>query len=279
MSVGTANAKHETLLAQLKDAVESLVSTDRWQAWLRVAARFRIYSLHNQWLILMQRPDATRVAGYRTWPEFGRHVRRGEHGIAIFAPMTRKVTDEETGEERLAVRGFRVVHVFDVAQTDGDPLPELEFPAVRLSDDGLMDRLVAAAEQAGLELAEADPEEANGARGWLDLPDKQTITLVSGYPTSSRARTLLHELAHYSDEELTHESVRAVGRTVPEVVAESAAYIVGTGLGIDMTDASSVYVASWIREASPTSLEMVAARTLDTAARLDQLVSTVFVTA
>ena len=279
MSVGTVNAKHETLLAQLKNAIESLVSTDRWQAWLRVATRFRTYSWHNQLLILMQRPDATRVAGYRTWPEFGRHVRRGERGIAIFAPMTRKVTDEETGEERQAVTGFRVVHVWDVAQTDGDPLPELELPAVRLSDESLMDRLVAAAEQSGLELAEADPDEADGARGWLDLPDKQTITLVSGYPVSSRARTLLHELAHYSDAELTHGSVRALGRVVPEVVAESAAYIVGTELGIDMTDASSHYVASWLREASPASLEMVAGRTLDTAERLDRLVTAVFVTA
>ena len=276
MSVGTVNAKHEALLTKLLEQVENLISSGQWQSWLKVAARFRKYSFHNQLLILAQRPDATRVAGYRAWMELGRHVRKGEKGIAIFAPLTRKVTDDETGEERRAVTGFRIVHVFDLSQTEGEPLPEPEFPAVQLDDEAVMKRLVEATEKAGFQLVDAEPEEADGARGWFDLRGRATITLVTGYPTASRARTLLHELAHSCDPELTFESANGLGRTIPEVVAESAAYIIGTGLGIEMSDASTFYVASWLRDTDPEKLELVVSRTSATADRLEQLVSPAF---
>src|SRR5688500_16435198 len=77
---------HDRLVA----AVENLTTGEEWQRFLDTARRFRTYSLNNLLLIFAQRPDATRVAGHRTWQSVGRQVRRGEHGIAILAPCTYK---------------------------------------------------------------------------------------------------------------------------------------------------------------------------------------------
>ena len=131
----TATAdKTEELLKRLT-GVETLTSSEEWVRYLDVQSRFHRNSFGNVLLISLQFPDATRVAGFRRWLELGRHVRRGQKGIAILAPVVHrlKVEDEATGEERMIVsapRAFRVVDVFDVSQTDGDDLPES--PARRL---------------------------------------------------------------------------------------------------------------------------------------------------
>jgi antirestriction protein ArdC len=106
----------------MTDAVDALRSSDGWLAWLATAAKFHRYSLGNMLLIARQCPDATHVAGYQRWRELGRQVRKGERGIAILAPCTFKVRDQQTDDERVILRGLRVVHVFDVTQTDGEPL-------------------------------------------------------------------------------------------------------------------------------------------------------------
>ena len=104
-------------------------------AYLNVMARFHKYSFRNCLLIAMQRPAATHVAGYRKWEQLGRHVKKGEKGIAILAPMVYKQNaEEQAGNEsseaasstdpKKVLRGFRAVHVYDVEQTDGKPLPE-----------------------------------------------------------------------------------------------------------------------------------------------------------
>lgn len=103
------------------------------------AATLHRYSFGNVLLMVVQCPDATRVAGFRRWLELGRHVQRGPNRIAILTPVVNrmKVEDEETGEKRTIVsppRGFRVVHVFDISQTDGDELPEV--PATVLKAKG-----------------------------------------------------------------------------------------------------------------------------------------------
>jgi len=95
--------------------------------------RFHSYSATNCLMIAFQRPDATRVAGYRTWTTLGRQVQRGSKGIAIWAPVTRKVATAEDGDpDPDALRrcvGFRLAYVFDVADTEGDRLPEPPAPA------------------------------------------------------------------------------------------------------------------------------------------------------
>ncbi len=91
--------------------------------YLDAFSRFHRYSLYNTWLILMNRPDATHVCGFRQWNSFNRFVKKGEVGIPILAPISVKQETEENKEDRLILRGFKICHVFDVP-TSGEPLPE-----------------------------------------------------------------------------------------------------------------------------------------------------------
>ena len=226
------------LLARLGEQVDTLRSSEGWLAWLEMASRFRAYSFRNQLLILAQRPDATRVCGYRGWQGLGRQVCRGQKGIAILAPSIRKTEQTETGDAKSVVVGFRVVRVFDIAQTEGDDLPEMAFPEVRRTDGDLFARLVGVAVRHGLEVAAVDAG-PNGTRGWFERSAKR-ITIVDSYPLASRTRTLIHELGHAFDDDLV-----PADRAEAELVAESVAFLVGTALGVDLSDASTHYAASW----------------------------------
>ena len=111
----------DRLHQQLQDSLQELVTSEDWQRALSVAARFHDYSFANTRLIWAQSSargfTPNRVAGYRAWQELGRHVRKGERGLQILAPVIRKVTPDNGEEEERRVVGFRVVHVFDIAQT------------------------------------------------------------------------------------------------------------------------------------------------------------------
>ena len=239
----TADTRHQQLLEQLYHQTQTLRTSEGWQRWIDFASRFTTYSLRNQLLILMQRPDATRVAGYRAWQALGRQVDKGERGIAIFAPRTRLVDDED-GERTRVVSGFQIVRVFDVRQTSGEPLPTLEMPAVSGGSEAGFGALVAAARSEELEVERVSkPGDWAGPRGWLSY-DERKITLIDfGQGLGSMTRTLLHELGHWCDPAAGH--TRAVDLTpVLEVVAESAAMIVGTSLlGLEVADVSALYVA------------------------------------
>lgn len=134
------------------------------KAYLKAMAKFSDYSIGNTLLILVQKPDAERCAGLRTWNRLGRFVRRGERAITILAPCikrskvdqaaTRQLShpdhDRSQGEEDEVIVGFRGVCVFDVSQTDGAPLPE---PACVNGDPGIyFDRLVQAVADRGIQL-------------------------------------------------------------------------------------------------------------------------------
>src|SRR6202011_3061034 len=116
------------ILDRLTEGITQLTSTDRWQDWLAMQSRFHHYSFNNTLLIMTQRPDATRVAGFNAWRKLDRFVRKGEKGIWILAPMTYKVDAIEDHADDATVkvlRGFKPVPVFDLAQTDGQELPEV----------------------------------------------------------------------------------------------------------------------------------------------------------
>src|SRR3972149_3798645 len=121
------NEKTQETLARLETAVAGLVTSDDWKESLRTMARCHNYSFYNTLLIILQRRNASMVAGFNKWrDEFGRHVKKGEKGIAILAPCFRKVEQERpdgTTEARERLIGFRAVYVFDVSQTDGRALP------------------------------------------------------------------------------------------------------------------------------------------------------------
>lgn len=269
MTKAPSHPDQAQLLAELGQHIETLTSSDGWRRWIQTAARFRNYSLHNQLLILSQRPEATRVAGFRAWQALGRQVKRGERGIAIFAPVVRRITGDERDEPTKIVSGFRVVYVFDLAQTEGEPLAELTLPAVRLADADLLARLISAAEHAGFAVRTV-PRADDRVRGWWE-PQAHRITLVDDYDVGSQCRTLLHELGHAHD---VVDPVDATPVTAErELVAESVAYLTGRGLGLDLVEASATYVASW--GGRPELGAELAQRVLKVAADVEQVIGQV----
>src|SRR3954454_6426531 len=156
-SSGDPSRRHSDILARLEQAVGAIQDSDSFRAYLDVQARFHHYSWGNVALILAQRPDATQVAGYNAWLKMHRFVKRGEHGIKIIVPMTKKYKTEDGDDESKLF--FGVGNVFDYSQTDGEPLPTVAVP-VRAGEEGaeLYGRLgqVVAAEQLELRAGDAD---------------------------------------------------------------------------------------------------------------------------
>lgn len=178
-----------------------------------------------------------------------RFVRRGEKGIAILAPLTYRRTVERDGEQVqiVGVRGFRVAHVFDVAQTDGEPLPDdVTSFCARLGDtDGAetYDALAAALRARGWTVDQDDDalaqmgEECNGQTDY----EHRRVTVRSTLAQRQKTKTLAHEYAHA----LLHTPSAVSDRAQAECEAESAAYIVLRVLGFDAGAYSFGYVASW----------------------------------
>lgn len=232
------------VIDQLRQGVATLTSTDQWIRWLRVQRRFHQYSFGNTLLILIQRPGATRVAGYGTWKSLGRQVRKGERGITILAPIVRRlrVEDDDAIEHVVAGRptAFRIAKVFDIVQTDGEALPEV---VSRLVGDDANSRFaglmkVAATLGYSLEICEL-PGERNGDCTF----DLKRIRVREGLEPAQSVKTLAHELAHA----ILHGESDCTGlaRATAELEAESVAFVVCHDLGLDSSAYSFGYVATW----------------------------------
>lgn len=246
---------------QLVDAVESLVTSEAWTTVLKVAARFPDYSPSNLLLIATQRPDATRVAGIRTWNSLGRRVNKGEHGIAILAPclykqaaadqdpasasVTGTADDAEPGAQHV-LRGFKVVHVFDITQTDGDPLPDQQ-PALLTGDapTHLWDHLADLVHDDGYTLERGPCP--SGVLGYTALTSKH-VRVRDDVEPAQAVKTLAHELGHIRADHATRFAdygTDPVCRSQAELEAESIAYIVMTHHGLDSAIYSVPYLAAW----------------------------------
>jgi len=206
--------------------------SERLSALLKTMAQFHRYSFHNVCLIGRQRPDATRVAGFHAWRKLGRFVRKGEKGIAILAPIVgRKEADAGDGDSKTVV-GFRAAYVFDVAQTDGEPLPE---PADAGGDPGATtDRLKGAMASHGIAVDYV--QELGGALG---TSSGGRIQVLTGLQPASEFMVLAHEFAH---ELLHHGDDRPGSRDTRELEAEAVAFVVGHAVGLDITDAARDYI-------------------------------------
>ena len=276
-------AELKATLVRLQDGVESLRSSDGWRAWLEFASRMPVYSLSNQLLIVAQRPAASAVAGYSAWKALGRQVRRGETGIRILAPSTRRVHregDDTTGPDetttvvdvreasRRIVTGFRVVSVFDAAQTDGEPLPEPQRPSLLdgHAPQGLWDALAQQVSQAGFALSRAaDSCVIGGANGVTDYAAR-TVKVRADVTDAQAVKTLAHELGHVMLHDPAADAAWAMPcRGVKEVEAESVAFLVTAHAGLDSSDYTFAYVAGWAAGQKPEALGGTAARILDVA--------------
>lgn len=262
MSSSKRDERLEALHNTLADSVGALTTSDAWRDWLATASKFHTYSFNNTMLILAQRPTATMVAGYGKWQEMGRQVRKGEKSIGIFAPMMRKRTDETTGEEKRFVSGFRVVSVFDVSQTEGDPLPER--PAPELLDGeapaGLWDALAGIVLDKGYTIERGDCGGANG----VTMPAIKTVRVREDVSDAQACKTLAHELAHVMLHTDGEDLAADLHRGTAEVEAESVSYMVANMHGLDTSAYTFPYVGAWGGEDVEKTIRATADRVLKT---------------
>ena len=237
-----AQERAQAALDRLGEGVRAVYDSERWETWLRSLAKFYDYSLGNTILIAMQMPTATHVASFRSWKrDFNRYVKKGERGIEILVPMLVKAHDEDEtqdDEERRRLVGFRVGHVFDVSQTDGDPLPTLvDEVAGDVERYAAILGAVRAVSAYPVKFAADLPEGTNGLfrRGEL-------VAIREGMPQGQTVKTALHELAH---SRLHEDTENLPDRRMREMQAESVAYAVSAALGLDTSGYSFGYVASW----------------------------------
>jgi antirestriction protein ArdC len=246
--------------AQLQAELERIFTSGEYGAWFAKLASFHRYSPTNTMWILAQNREATKVASYQTWKQLGRHVRKGETGIQVFHPKPYWV-DAATGERIRPPRtdaecaraerkvGFGIGHVFDVAQTEGEPLPELGRPAPADAPRQLREHLEGWCTAQGVTV-ETRPLRA-GLSGYYQR-DGDRIVLASGTSGGERTATLAHELAHRQDPELVRAGQAgdrryyAHNRADCEAVAEGAAHAISARYGFDITSHSAGYIASWV---------------------------------
>ena len=230
-------------LETLEHGLDALLTSDVFAAYLRLMARLPHYSVGNLVLIHAQQPTASLVAGYRRWQALGRQVKRGERGMTILVPHAIRTTDPETDEEQVIVRRFGVGTVFDVAQTEGAPLPEPP-PVQRLdgaSDVGmrlfvdLWDYLGTA----GISVAREPTAPANG----YFQPAQRHVGIGEHLDGDQATKTLAHETAH-----VVAGHTRGMPEREVETVAEAAAFVILARYGLDSRGYSFPYIARWAQD-------------------------------
>ena len=252
------NTRIDDILQRLEDGVSSIFESDGYKRYLDTMSKFHSYSVNNCFLIAMQRPDASYVAGYTAWREkFHRQVMKGEKGITIIAPSPYKrnvevnVLDEHgsqildptghpvTEQKEVTYQGFRTATVFDISQTEGEPLPSLVSDLLDPVQD--YDEYLSAIKDMSPVPVRFDNIES-GAKGYFS-PSKQEIVLQRGMSEEQTIKTLLHECAHAR---LGHggEDDHSDRRT-HEVQAESVAYCCCKAIGLDTSEYSFGYIAGW----------------------------------
>lgn len=241
-----AEALHETIAEQ----VEELRESEQWTRFLQFAQSFHRYSLNNLLLILAQKPEATHVAGYRTWQKLGRQVRKGERGIRIFGgrDVIETVENEKGEEEEQRRTRFFPVSVFDKSQTE--PIdPDADDPgsiAHQLTGEDPAGILEAVADYLTAEGWTVEREPIPGeANGFTAIDGSRRVVVDADLSPAQAAKTALHEAAHvilHADED---PAEYVAHRGIKETEAESVAYIVAGILGLDTSRYSIGYVAGW----------------------------------
>jgi hypothetical protein len=260
-------ARRQTDRDRLEQAARALLSSEGWQRWVRVRATNGLarYSLGNQLLIALQKPDATFVAGFRAFLKLDRCVRKGEKSIRILAPMTVRQRDgDETDDDDQTRTVFRAVAVFDVAQTDPlpgrEPVP-LEPPREPISGDSharLLTPLENLAAELGYSVRHLPLD--GGADGWCD-GQRMEVVVNDHLPVNAQVRVLVHELAH-----ALGVGYEQYGRRQAEVLVDCVTFIVCGSAGLDVSGESVPYIAGWGEDGALDAIRQYA-ETIDTIAR------------
>jgi len=258
--------KVKEITAQLEAGVKDLFNSERYQDYLKAMSKFHDYSLNNTLLIVMQKPDASLVAGFNKWrDEFERHVKRGEKGIKILAPAPYKIKKEQekldpdgkpiigedgkpvTEQKEITIPAFKVVSVFDVSQTDGKEIPDIAVDSLTGSVEQYEDFFKALEQTSPVPVGFERIE--SGAHGYYHNAEKR-IALNEGESELQTVKTLIHEIAHAKLHDIDlnappEQQQERPSRRTREVEAESIAYTVCQHFGLDTSDYSFGYVAGW----------------------------------
>ena len=249
---------------RLETGIQELFESERYKAYLTSMAKFHSYSFNNTLLIAMQ--GGQLVAGYNKWrDDFHRNVKRGEKGIKILAPTPYKVKkevpklDEQgqpvmdkdgnpvTEKKEIQVPAFKIVSVFDVSQTEGEPLPSIGVDELAGNVEQYEDFFKALEQTSPVPMAFEDIP--GGSHGYYHLTEKR-IAIQENMSELQTLKTAIHEIAHAKlhaidpDAPVTEQADRPDSRT-REVQAESVAYAVCQHYGLDTSDYSFGYVAGW----------------------------------
>lgn len=237
-------------IEELTHALEAGHS-ERLKEYLAAMARFHRYSWHNIMLIASQRPEATRVAGFHTWKQLGRVVKKGAKGIMIFAPVVHQKSKEDTLErEKSQVPvSYRAVYVFDQADTEGNPLCDLG--SAEGDPFAYTERLKQFVALRGIELEYS--EAIHPAQGQCS-PGK--IVLLPGQSPAEEFNTLAHEAAH----SFLHMQERRADTTkrVRETEAEAVAFVICEAIGLKADNSVDyIHLYAGDKETLVSSLERI----------------------
>ena len=262
----TEKQKVKEITDRLEEGLKELFESEKYKSYLSTMSKFHNYSFNNTLLIAMQKPEATLVAGYQAWQKnFNRHVNKGEKGIRILAPAPYKIKEErdkldpvtgevmldkdgmpQTEEVEIKIPAFRAVSVFDVSQTDGEPIPELEAKELLSTVEGYEDFVKAVTYVAPAPIGFEDIP--GDSKGYFSTEENR-IAVQEGMSESQTLKTMVHETAHsmLHSKEVNKEDILAPSkdRNTKEVEAESIAYTVCQHFGIDTSDYSFGYIAGW----------------------------------
>ena len=252
-----------------RQAVELLRSSEGWQAWLTTRGHFHRYSLNNQLLIAMQRPQATRVAGFRAWLKLGYCVQRGERAIRIWVPLSpspKQLAKWEQAGSDPAERPptyFKLGPVFDRNQVQALPPPAtpapVDPPVRELTGEDLapvLPRLIELAREVG---SLVEFEAIGSQRGGYYEVESRRIAIREDMAINAQVKTLIHELAHALLRAEPSENDPLLEQAAEELVVESVAYTVCGALGLDSAGYSIPYLASWSEGRNLDTLERTAA--------------------
>lgn len=275
LSRAEQDAKLEALHQRLTEAVSGLVSGEDWKRAIEFAARFRSRSFNNTLLIWMQHaaafeagrvpdPMPTYVAGFKQWLSMGRNVLKGQSGYQILAPVTARFASATPEVEdswrrlgrgerpswgetvRSKLVGLRPAYVFDISQTEGDPIPETKRPTLLQGQapEGLWDGLADQVTARGFELRLVSNAQAIGGANGLTDYGSHEVSVRTDMDDAAQVKTLAHELGHV----MLHgpdNNDAVMHRGIAEVEAESVALMVGAAHGLATDDYTIPYVASW----------------------------------
>lgn len=257
----TKEEKTKQAFEMIEQGVKDVYSSDNFKKYLSCCSKFHSYSLNNTLLILAQKPDATLVAGYNAWQRnFNRHVDKGEKGLIILAPVTNKITQlmdkaDEDGNPVLDENGdpikeervinqlrFTTTTVFDISQTSGEPLPSLIHNLTGSSDE-ILAFIDSVKDICTIPIDYHSPSKdavlAGGAKGYYSIAEDR-IVLNMELEDMQIAKTLIHEYSHSILHKKTDKD-----SDQREIEAESLAFVLCDHFGIDTSDYSFGYIASY----------------------------------